>query len=89
METLLRAGFNANTRTSQGTALHEAALCGKVDVVKALLDAGIDVCVTDSQRRTAVDRLQEVGLKTPVAKEIAEHIRGRVHCFRLLLHLHT
>ena len=89
METLLKAGFNANTRTSQGTALHEAALCGKVDVVKALLDAGIDVCVTDSQRRTAVDRLQEVGLKTPVAKEIAEHIRGKVQCFRLVLVLRT
>jgi len=44
--------------------------------VKALLDAGIDVCVTDCARRTAVDRLSEVGLKTPVAKEIAELIRG-------------
>lgn len=27
-------------------------------------------------RRTAVDRLNEVGLQTPVAKEIAELIRG-------------
>lgn len=67
-----------NARTSNGTALHEAALCGKVDVVKALLESGIDVCVADSQRRTAVDRLSEVGLKTPVAKEIAELIRSEL-----------
>jgi ankyrin repeat protein len=77
VEVLVKSGFEVNARTSQGTALHEAALCGKVDVVKTLLDAGVDVCVADSQRRTAVDRLNEVGLKTPVAKEIAELIRSK------------
>lgn len=80
---MVKAGFEVNARTSQGTALHEAALCGKVDVVKALLDAGVDVCVADSQRRTAVDRLNEVGLKNPVAKEIAELIRSKL-TFRFL-----
>lgn len=78
MEILVKAGFDVNVRTTQGTALHEAALCGKVDVVKVLLDASIDVCIADSQRRTAVDRLNEVGLRTPVAKEIADLIRGTV-----------
>lgn len=80
----MKAGFKVNSRTSEGTALHEAALRGKVDVVKALLDAGIDVCVADSARRTAVDRLNEVGLKTPVAKEIAELIRGKKFSLRFL-----
>lgn len=76
VDVLVKAGFDVNVRTSQGTALHEAALCGKVDVVKSLLEANVDVCIADSQRRTAVDRLNEVGLKTPVAKEIADLIRG-------------
>jgi len=81
VEVLVKAGFLVNARTTLGTALHEAALSGKVCVVKSLLDAGVDVCVTDSNKRTAVDRLNEVGLKTPVAQEIADLIRGWNHSF--------
>lgn len=35
---LLQAGIDINRQTKAGTALHEAALCGKTDVVRLLLD---------------------------------------------------
>ena len=35
---LLQAGVDINLQTAQGTCLHEAALCGKLDVVRLLLD---------------------------------------------------
>jgi ankyrin repeat protein len=40
---LLAAGLDVNVRTAGGTALHEAALCGKVEVVRTLLDGGVDL----------------------------------------------
>jgi len=44
---ILKTGFDINVRTSRGTALHEAALCGKIDVVKILLEANINVELRD------------------------------------------
>jgi len=35
---LIQGGMNINRATLQGTCLHEAALFGKTDVVKLLLD---------------------------------------------------
>ena len=35
---LLRAGININRATKAGTSLHEAALYGKTEVVRLLLD---------------------------------------------------
>ena len=35
---LLQAGVDINRQTPQGTCLHEAALYGKIEVVKLLLD---------------------------------------------------
>lgn len=35
---LLQAGIDINRQTKSGTALHEAALCGKTEVVRLLLD---------------------------------------------------
>lgn len=35
---LLKAGIDINRTTKSGTALHEAALYGKTEVVKLLLD---------------------------------------------------
>lgn len=35
---LIQAGIDINRQTKAGTALHEAALCGKTDVVRLLLD---------------------------------------------------
>lgn len=39
---LLRAGIEINRQTKTGTALHEAALYGKTEVVRLLLEVGVD-----------------------------------------------
>ncbi|KAJ9588271.1 hypothetical protein L9F63_018359, partial [Diploptera punctata] len=54
---LLAAGLDVNVRTAGGTALHEAALCGKVEVVRTLLDGGVDLAIRDSQHNTVMDLL--------------------------------
>ena len=59
VEVLLAAGVNVNLLTQSGTALHEAALCGKDSVVRALLDNGADWDATDSEGRTALDLLEQ------------------------------
>ncbi|CAB0034959.1 unnamed protein product, partial [Trichogramma brassicae] len=59
VEVLLDAGVDVNTRTSAGTALHEAALCGKVEVVRTLLDRGVDLNIKDSRRNTVLDLLSQ------------------------------
>uniref|UniRef100_A0A087XN65 Ankyrin repeat and sterile alpha motif domain containing 1B n=1 Tax=Poecilia formosa TaxID=48698 RepID=A0A087XN65_POEFO len=46
-------------QTENGSALHEAALFGKMDVVRLLLDSGIDTDLRDSQRRTALEILRD------------------------------
>ncbi|XP_055858077.1 ankyrin repeat and sterile alpha motif domain-containing protein 1B isoform X2 [Episyrphus balteatus] len=59
VEILLAAGVNVNLLTPSGTALHEAALCGKDVVVRTLLEHGADLNATDSENRTPLDVLQE------------------------------
>lgn len=59
VEVLLAAGVCINLLTPNGSALHEAALCGKERVVKLLLQHGIDVEARDFDGRTAMDLLQE------------------------------
>lgn len=56
---LLRAGFDVNIRTKAGTALHEAALCGKVEVVRTLLEHGVDISIKDSHDFTVTDLLSQ------------------------------
>lgn len=41
---LLRAGIEINRQTKTGTALHEAALYGKTEVVRLLLEVGVGPC---------------------------------------------
>ncbi|XP_063111468.1 ankyrin repeat and sterile alpha motif domain-containing protein 1B isoform X20 [Cavia porcellus] len=48
-----------NEQTEKGSALHEAALFGKVDVVRVLLETGIDANIKDSLGRTVLDILKE------------------------------
>lgn len=48
-----------NLHTKRGTALHEAALCGKLDVVKTLLDAGVDLGARDAGHNTVLDLLSQ------------------------------
>lgn len=38
---LLKAGIEINRQTKTGTALHEAALYGKTEVVRLLLEVGV------------------------------------------------
>lgn len=59
VEVLLRAGFDVNIRTKAGTALHEAALCGKVEVVRTLLEHGVDISIRDSHDFTVTDLLSQ------------------------------
>lgn len=56
---LLRAGLDVNIRTKAGTALHEAALCGKVEVVRTLLEHGVDISIRDSHDFTVADLLSQ------------------------------
>jgi len=37
--------------------MHEAALCGKMEVVRALLDRGVDLGIRDSRQNTVLDLL--------------------------------
>uniref|UniRef100_A0A8D9B6D7 Ankyrin repeat and sterile alpha motif domain-containing protein 1B n=1 Tax=Cacopsylla melanoneura TaxID=428564 RepID=A0A8D9B6D7_9HEMI len=56
---LIQAGLDVNIRTASGTALHEAALCGKLEVVKTLLENGADLRITDSNHNTVLDLLKQ------------------------------
>ena len=77
VDVLLTAGFPVSLHTRSGTALHEAAIGGKVSVVRRLLDASIDVLCQDSRGQTAQQILED--LETPVAKDITAMIRDRVY----------
>uniref|UniRef100_A0A8C6KXP8 Ankyrin repeat and sterile alpha motif domain containing 1B n=4 Tax=Nothobranchius TaxID=28779 RepID=A0A8C6KXP8_NOTFU len=59
IQTLLEAGMDVNCVTENGSALHEAALFGKMDVVRLLLDSGIEASLRDSRGRTALEILKE------------------------------
>lgn len=56
---LVAAGCNVNITTPNGSALHEAALCGKEKVVKILLNEGINLDLTDCDGRTVFDVLDD------------------------------
>ncbi|RZF41912.1 hypothetical protein LSTR_LSTR005680 [Laodelphax striatellus] len=59
VETLLAAGMDVNVLTCGGTALHEAALCGKLEVARLLLHAGVDLTLRDQHRNTVQDLLKQ------------------------------
>lgn len=46
-------------RTKSGTALHEAALFGKVEVVRTLLEHGVNPSIRDSKNCTVMDLLSQ------------------------------
>ncbi|KAK2565649.1 Ankyrin repeat and SAM domain-containing protein 1A [Acropora cervicornis] len=53
----LAAQYGKMETCATGTALHEAVLFGKVDVVNLLLQCGIDVTIVDSKKNTVLDLL--------------------------------
>ena len=72
---LLAAGVDVNTRTSAGTAMHEAALCGKMEVVRTLLDRGVDLAIKDSRHNTVLDLLGQ--FPAHVTQDITAVIKSR------------
>ena len=83
VDVLLSAGFPVSQLTQTGTALHEASLCGKVDVVRRLLEAGVDVSLKDSLGYSALRIVQD--LPTPVAQDIAILIQSKAMHFSVCL----
>ncbi|XP_013865971.1 ankyrin repeat and SAM domain-containing protein 1A isoform X9 [Austrofundulus limnaeus] len=65
-----------NEQTEKGSALHEAALFGKRDVVQKLLSAGIDVNIVDQKGLTALDTVKDMPSKK--SREIAALIHGHM-----------
>ncbi|CAG0894731.1 unnamed protein product [Cyprideis torosa] len=70
---LLKAGFAVDLLTPSGSALHEAALFGKIDVVRELVREGIQLRLLDAKQRTVIDILKEH--PTKVTREIAMIIK--------------
>uniref|UniRef100_A0A8C8VN10 Ankyrin repeat and sterile alpha motif domain containing 1A n=1 Tax=Pelusios castaneus TaxID=367368 RepID=A0A8C8VN10_9SAUR len=68
-----------NEQTEKGSALHEAALFGKTDVVQILLAAGIDVNIKDNRGLTALDIVRELPSQKSqqIAAFIEEHTTGK------------
>lgn len=77
VEALLGAGFDVNIRTPAGTALHEAAICGKVEVCRTLLDAGVDLSVRDAHGNTVIDLLSQ--FPAQATQEITSIIRSKFY----------
>ena len=71
---ILAKGFDINVKTLRGSALHEAALCGKIEVVRSLLDNGINVEIRDEHDKTVLEIMDE--LKTQRTREVIHIILG-------------
>ena len=65
---ILETGFDINARTARGTALHEAALCGKIEIVRTLLEAGVNLELRDQGDKTVLEIMNE--LKTARTREV-------------------
>ena len=74
VELILGRGFDINVRTARGTALHEAALCGKKDVVKYLLDSNVNLELRDHDDKTVLEVMDD--LNTPMTREIIHLVLG-------------
>lgn len=83
MAVLLAAGLDVNVRTAGGTALHEAALCGKVEVVRTLLDGGVDLGIRDSQHNTVMDLLGQ--FPAHVTHDITAIIKSKLKVLKSLI----
>uniref|UniRef100_A0A3Q2R1N1 CASK interacting protein 2 n=1 Tax=Fundulus heteroclitus TaxID=8078 RepID=A0A3Q2R1N1_FUNHE len=71
---LLKAGIDINKTTKSGTALHEAALYGKTEVVRLLLDAGVDVNIRNTYNQTALDIVNQF-TTSHASKDIKQLLR--------------
>ena len=55
---LIQAGIDINRQTKAGTALHEAALCGKTEAVRLLLDVSGTLLKTIQHCRLGLSSLK-------------------------------
>ncbi|KAG7276829.1 hypothetical protein CRUP_008779, partial [Coryphaenoides rupestris] len=69
------AGIDINRQSESGTALHQAALCGKTEVVRLLLDSGISAGVRNTLCQTALDIVNQF-TTTQASREIKQLLRG-------------
>uniref|UniRef100_A0A3B4GFH2 CASK interacting protein 1 n=1 Tax=Pundamilia nyererei TaxID=303518 RepID=A0A3B4GFH2_9CICH len=74
---LIQAGIDINRQTKAGTALHEAALCGKTEAVRLLLElqSGINATVRNTYSQTALDIVYQF-TATQASKEIKQLLRA-------------
>jgi hypothetical protein len=68
---LLSHGVDVNLETANGTSLHEAALYGRKNIVKLLVEYGIDVNRRNVYNQTALDIVQHF-VKSAAANEMKE-----------------
>ncbi|KAK1885765.1 Caskin-1 [Dissostichus eleginoides] len=68
------AGIDINRQSESGTALHQAALCGKTEVVRLLLDSGISAGVRNTLSQTALDIVNQF-TTTQASREIKQLLR--------------
>ena len=76
VELILGRGFDINVRTARGTALHEAALCGKKEVVKYLLESNVNLELRDHDDKTVLEVMDD--LNTPMTREIIHLVLGKL-----------
>lgn len=80
VEVLLQAGVSVNLLTPAGTALHEAALCGKANVVALLLRRGADQEARDAAGRTPLQLLQQ--FPAHVTRSIVDVFNSKLYIFK-------
>lgn len=83
VEILLRAGLDVNIRTPAGTALHEAALCGKLEVVRTLLEHGVDLSIRDAHNYTVKDLLSQ--LPPQATHEIMGLLKSKIFSWKYFI----
>ena len=76
VELILGRGFDINVRTARGTALHEAAVCGKKDVVKYLLESNVNLELRDRDDKTVLEVMDD--LNTPMTREVIHLVLGKI-----------
>ncbi len=63
----------------RGTALHEAAMCGKSDTVELLLDKGVNLQLKDAEGHTVLEVMEQfpAGQAAEIRRKIQSKGRGR------------
>ena len=82
VELILGRGFDINVRTARGTALHEAAVCGKKDVVKYLLESNVNLELRDRDDKTVLEVMDD--LNTPMTREVIHLVLGKKQNLNIL-----